>query len=181
MTETKQWEWGGWGAKGEDRGGVLGGIWRGRIKGVLRKRKDEKVMKDCQRAQVGKRAGLLVYIYLLPQEPKQNRWNIQLWPSSFLVSWVCGGLYASAIKTGTWAVQWSKRLHRCWLAFVYANICACMHMYRPVQMKRNNINQLNWQRPCFGELPVYGSRLTLMLSELTPLFINWLASPAGPQ
>lgn len=36
------------------------GICGGRIKGVLRKRKDEKVMKDCQRAQVGKRAGLLV-------------------------------------------------------------------------------------------------------------------------
>lgn len=88
---------GGWGSKRRGRG-VLGGIWRGRIKGVLRKRKDEKVMKDCQRAQVGKGAGLLVYIYLFLQEPKQNRWNIQLWPSSFLVSWVCRGLYASAIK-----------------------------------------------------------------------------------
>lgn len=66
MTETKQREWG---EKEERKGSDGGGVGRDmgeRIKGVLRKSKDEKVMKDCQRAQVGKRAGLLVYSYLLP-------------------------------------------------------------------------------------------------------------------
>lgn len=51
--------------KGLGQGGGIGRDMGERIKGVLRKSKDEKVMKDCQTAQVGKRAGLLVYIYLL--------------------------------------------------------------------------------------------------------------------
>lgn len=67
MTETKQREWGGRKERSQDRVRGRGGVERdmeGRIKGVLRERKDEKVLKDCQRAQVGKRAGLLVRIYL---------------------------------------------------------------------------------------------------------------------
>lgn len=65
MTETKQREWGGEKKERVGQGGGIGGDMGERIKGVLRKSKDEKVMKDCQKAQVGKRAGLLVYIYLL--------------------------------------------------------------------------------------------------------------------
>lgn len=78
-------------------------------------------------------------------------------------------------------VQWWNRLHRYLLAFVYMNNCACVHTYRCIQMKSNNVHQLDWQRPCFWERHVYGSWLTLLLSEPTPLFINWLDSPAGPQ
>lgn len=42
------------------------------MKEVLRKGKDEKVVKDSKRAQVNRRGGLSVQIFLLPQETDQN-------------------------------------------------------------------------------------------------------------
>lgn len=78
-------------------------------------------------------------------------------------------------------VEWSNRLHWYPMVVVDMNICACVHMYRSTQMTPTNVHQPDWQRPCFSERHVYGSRLMRLLSEPTPLFINWLASPAGPQ
>lgn len=152
MTETKQREWRG---KKEERKrlGQRGGIERdmgGGIKGVLRKRKDEKVMKDCQKAQVGKRAGLLASIYLLPQQPKQNHWNIRLWPNNLLVGCVCWSLHTSVIKTGTWAVRWSKRLHWCLLASVEMNILLACTRTDPCKWSKTTSISWNDSDHVFG-------------------------------
>lgn len=132
MTEAKQE----WGKRRKKRAGTGRGDWGGcvgkRIKGVLRKGKDEKVMKDCWRAQVGKRAGLSVYIYLLPQESKQNHRIIRLWQNMFLRSSMHKPrFHPSTVKKRHLNTGWFSGQTGCtdiyWLLFTWTIVLVCTH------------------------------------------------------
>lgn len=151
MTETKQRDWGKKKRrkkKAKDTEGGLRGIWGERIKRGIEKKKGWKSDERLSESTGGQKSRTVGY------HRSQNRitekFNFER--ASFLLAAHAEVCIHLPLKQ---APELFSGQRGCtdvfWLLLTWTFVLACTRT-DPVQMKLNNINQLNWQRPCFWEL-----------------------------